>query len=384
MTHAELDHTEPRATREASTSPPILAGYTYRPEDAYAARDAGRLLTIRLETNRSCNLSCRYCYAQSGKSLQHENDYDTLCDVIRQAKDLGVHSVVVIGGGEPTLYPRFRDLISFIHSLDILPMIFTNCVKVTEDLAEFLYERNVSVMGKLDSLKPDVQDFLAGQDRAYDRIHRGLDNLLEAGFGDPEDPGELRLGASFVSCRMNLPEIADIWHFCRQRNIFPNMEVLTPTGRANETLPDQGLETDEIMDYKLKMLDIDRKHYGYDWLPYTPLAGSGCLQHLYSLYITIEGNVRPCAPTKFDEHAALKEDGVYPFNVTRMSLQDIFDSELFHYVRHIDSHLQGRCKSCEHLDQCIGCRGYAYSVGVNEGKSPREALSMGCLQCNKE
>ncbi len=372
-------------TAEASLiSPPVLAGYTYRPAEAYAARDEGRLLAIRLETNRSCNLSCRYCYAQSGQSLQDENDYETLRDVIRQANDLGVKSVVVIGGGEPTLHPRFEDLVSYIHRLGIRPMIFTNCVKVTEDLARFLYDKNASVMGKLDSLKPDVQDFLAGQDGAYDRIHRGLDNLLEAGFGEPDDPGELRLGASFVSCRMNLSEIGEIWHFCRDRNIFPNMEVLTPTGRAKETLPNQGLETDEIMDYKLKMLEIDRTHYGYDWLPYTPLAGSGCLQHLYSLYITIDGNVRPCAPTKFDEHPGLQENGVYPHNIGRSSLEDIFNSELFHYVRHIEAHLEGQCEGCEHLDQCIGCRGYAYSVGVNEGKSPREALRMGCLQCDKD
>ena len=385
MKHQEgSDQTIAEVAEGTVTSPPLLAGYTYRPEEAYAARDAGRLLAIRLETNRSCNLNCRYCYAQSGQSLQDENDYGTLCDIIRQAADLGVKSVVVIGGGEPTLYPRFRDLISFIHSLEIVPMIFTNCVKVTEDLAQFLHDRRATVMGKLDSLKPEVQDFLAGQNGAYDRIHRGLDNLLEAGFGEPEDPGELRLGASFVSCRMNLSEIADIWHYCRQSNIFPNMEVLTPTGRANETLPDQGLETDEIMDYKLKMLDIDRKHYGYDWLPYTPLAGSGCLQHLYSLYVTIEGNVRPCAPTKFDEHPDLNVDGQYPHNIRRSNLEEIHNSALFQFVRHIDSHLEGRCKGCQHLDQCIGCRGYAYSVGVNEGKSPREALRMGCLQCNKE
>ena len=369
---------------EGLSSPPVLTGYTYRPGEAYAARDDGRLLAIRLETNRSCNLDCRYCYAQSGQKLGNENHFETLCRVIRQAADLGVKSVVVIGGGEPTLHPRFRDIIPFIHSLAIRPMVFTNCIKMTPDLAQFLYDRNASVMGKVDSLEPDVQDFLAGQEGAYERIHRGLDNLLEAGFGNPADPGELRLGASFVSCRMNLAEIEEIWHFCRQRNIFPNMEVLTPTGRAKETLPEQGLETDEIMDYKLKMLDIDRKHYGYDWLPYTPLAGSGCLQHLYSLYVTIEGHVRPCAPTKFDQHPDLNEDGVYPHNIRRSDLQDIYSSDLFRYVRHIDEHLEGQCGECEHLDECIGCRGYAYSVGVDRGKSPREALRMECLQCDKE
>jgi radical SAM protein with 4Fe4S-binding SPASM domain len=229
-----------------------------------------------------------------------------------------------------------------------------------------------------------VQNYLAGRDNAYDHIHRGLANLLNAGFGEPEEPGKLRLGVSFVSCRMNLREIEDIWHFCRRRNIFPNMEVLTPTGRANDNLSNQGLGTDEIMEYKLKMLELDRDYYGYDWLPYTPLAGSGCLQHLCSMYVTIEGNVRPCGSTRFDEHPDLEEDGVYPHNVRRRSLEDIYHSDLFNYVRHIDRHLEGRCRGCEHLDECVGCRGYAYSVGVSRGKLPREALRMGCLQCNRE
>ena len=118
--------------------PPLLVGYTYDPEDARKARDENRLLAIRLETNRSCNLRCRYCYAQGGESLANELGYYTLAGVVRQAKELGVASVVVIGGGEPTIYPRFRDLVSLIHSLDIVPVVFTNTITMTTELARFL------------------------------------------------------------------------------------------------------------------------------------------------------------------------------------------------------------------------------------------------------
>jgi MoaA/NifB/PqqE/SkfB family radical SAM enzyme len=76
---------------------PVLAGYTYDPQEAFAARDQGRLLAIRLETNRSCNLKCRYCYAESGASLDNEMGYEVLSGVVRQASDLGALSVVVIG-----------------------------------------------------------------------------------------------------------------------------------------------------------------------------------------------------------------------------------------------------------------------------------------------
>lgn len=361
--------------------PPILVGYTYEPAEAYRARDQGRLLAIRLETNRSCNLRCRYCYALSGQSLRNELSLDVLADVVRQAKDLGAQSIVVIGGGEPTLHPEFRRLIALIHRLNMVPMIFTNAVKATPELAEFLYDCNASVMTKLDSLVSTRQDYLAGVDGAFTLMQRGIENLLGAGFGKPPDPHRLRLGASFVSCRANLGEIEDIWRFCRQRNIFPNMEVLTPTGRAKDELDGQGLTLEQIRQYKLRILELDRREYGFDWLPYTPLAASGCLQHLYSLYVTIEGNVRPCAPTKFDEHPSLRVNGVYPHNILRRPLAEIYRDELFRYVRNIDGHLQGRCCHCPHHQECIGCRGYVYSVGVNQGLQPRQALAGECLQC---
>ncbi len=364
--------------------PPVLRGYMYGAQEAHDARNSNRLLAIRLETNKSCNLRCRYCYAQSGEDSAKIADLNVLKRIISEAKELGIRSVVVIGGGEPTLHPNFRDLIVYIDSLGIIPMLFSNTVLMTEELAGFLYEHNASVMGKLDSLKPEVQDYLAGKKGAFEDIKKGLENLLNAGFSKPAESGELRLGVSFVSNKMNLEEIEEIWHFCRQNNIFPNMEILTPTGRANDELEDKLLTADEIKEYKLKLLEIDRKYYGYDWLPYTPITASGCLQHLYSLYINIEGNVRPCAPTKLDEHPALRIGGEYPYNINRMSLREIYDSDLFTYVRNIDKVLEGRCGNCEHLEECIGCRGYAYSVGVNNGIGPLEALRMECQQCFKE
>jgi radical SAM protein with 4Fe4S-binding SPASM domain len=365
------------------SQPPVLKGYMYGAKEAHETRNSNKLLAIRLETNKSCNLRCRYCYAQSGEDLAKIADFNVLKHMVSDAKEIGIRSVVVIGGGEPTLHPKFRELVAYIDSLGIIPMIFSNTVLITEELAGFLYEHNASVMGKLDSLKPEVQDYLAGREGAFLDIKKGLENLQMAGFSKPEEPGKLRLGVSFVSNKMNLEEIEDIWHYCRQNNIFPNMEILTPTGRANEELEDKLLTAVEIKEYKLRLLEIDRKYYGYDWLPYTPITASGCLQHLYSMYINIEGNVRPCAPTKLDEHPALKIDGEYPYNINRMSLKEIYDSDLFTYVRNIDRVLEGRCGNCEYREECIGCRGYAYSVGINNGVDPLEALRMECQQCFK-
>jgi AdoMet-dependent heme synthase len=381
MTESEKETTQSICKRY--TRPPILAGYTYDPEEAYKARDDNRLLAIRVETNRSCNLRCRYCYAQSGADLVDELEIGALEKVVSQAAELGAKSIVVIGGGEPTMHPEFRRLISFISGSGMIPMVFTNTINVTAELARFLYDNNASIMGKCDSLRAGVQDYLAGIKGSFEKIRAGLNNLIDAGFTKPDDPHRLRLGVSFVSCRMNLPEVENIWHYCRTNRIFPNMEVLTPTGRAFDMLKDQYLSTDEIKEHKLRLLEVDQKNYGYDWLVYTPLVASGCLQHLYSLYITLDGNVRPCAPTKFDQHPAFQKDGGYPYNVFRRSLNEIYHDPLFKYVRTIEKHLEGRCHNCEHLNECIGCRGYAYAVGINKGDGPLKALRAECQQCFK-
>jgi MoaA/NifB/PqqE/SkfB family radical SAM enzyme len=365
------------------SKPPILVGYTYEPEDAYAARDAGRLLSLRIETSRACNLRCRYCYAESGRALDDELPFDTLASVVSQAATLGARSVVIIGGGEPTIYPRFRELVEHVHGLSMTPVVFTNGVAVTRELAGFLHARGASVMTKLDSLDADLQDFLAGRKGAARLIRRGLENLLAAGFGRPEHPRLLRLGVSFVTNSDNLAESADIWRLGRRLNIFLNQEVLTPTGRAKRELAGKIISNEQVRANRLELLELDRREFGFDWLPYTPLPGSGCLQHLYSLYVTIQGDVRPCAPTKFDENPALFEAGTYPHNVRRRSLADIYHSDLFSYVRHIDRHLEGKCRGCEHNTECLGCRGFAYSEGVNAGLSPLAALRSEYSLCFK-
>ncbi|GEM_PF-3328629 len=77
--------------------PPELKGYMYGAQEAHEARKLNRLLAIRLETNKSCNLRCRYCYAQSGEDSVKVADFDVLKRIVSEAKELGIRSVVVIG-----------------------------------------------------------------------------------------------------------------------------------------------------------------------------------------------------------------------------------------------------------------------------------------------
>ncbi len=74
-------------------SSPFLLGYNFSPERAREARDKGKLLTMRTETSLMCNLACRYCNGTSGTPPPGEISFETIKDVITQARDLGAESV---------------------------------------------------------------------------------------------------------------------------------------------------------------------------------------------------------------------------------------------------------------------------------------------------
>ena len=102
--------------------------------------------------------------------------------LIYEAKELGAKSIVVIGGGEPTIYPKFKKIIKKIYELKMIPVIFTNTQTMNKKLSNFLFKYNVSVIIKLDSLKEDVQVKMVGVKGAYNNIQKGIKNLLDAGY----------------------------------------------------------------------------------------------------------------------------------------------------------------------------------------------------------
>jgi radical SAM protein with 4Fe4S-binding SPASM domain len=343
-------------------NPPKLEGYCYSGEEAREARDKGELRSVRTELSLKCNLRCSYCCNRSGDPLPDEIKFEKVIDVVDQAKDLNSKSVVIIGGGEPTIYPKFRELVEHVDSLKMVPVIFTNTQTMTRELAEFLYEHNVSVIIKLDSLDPEIQDAMVGVRGAYENIMQGLSNLQGVGYSGIQDPKRLKLGASFVVNKQNVAGIPDVWKFCRDHKIFPNLEMMIPNGQAKNS--QYILTQAEWRTLKTQLLEIDQREYGYNWLPYTPLAGAGCFQPMYNLYITASGDVRPCSSIHVKNAA----------NIRSQTLRQIMELPFFVRARNVDKHLKGKCGKCNNHAKCIGCRGLAYATETNKGTEPLNAL----------
>jgi MoaA/NifB/PqqE/SkfB family radical SAM enzyme len=306
---------------------PVLNGYTFSDDMIYEAVENKRLLSIHIEINSHCNLQCRYCHFRTNKSLNAEIDIAKLLRIVDKAKSLGALSVVITGG-EPTLHGGFKELIEFINKCQMIPVIFTNAISISQNSARFLYDNNVSVMARLDSFRPSVQDQLSGFSGSYVLIHAGLHNLFEAGFTNISDNEHLRLGISFISSRLNKSEIEEIWHFCRRNKVYPNFEVRQKKTDSDVNFEDL-LSEDEIEDFKVKLFEIDSQIYDYKQMFSSHQRSSVCLKPLYNFYVTVDGNVCPCLATRLNEPSYFSENGEYLFNINRLDLDDIFNSRIF-------------------------------------------------------
>jgi MoaA/NifB/PqqE/SkfB family radical SAM enzyme len=293
---------------------PLLRSYHFKLVACKEAAALGRLLTLRIDTNERCNLKCRYCAWDSERTLTREIDFRLLKKIIGEGERLGIKSVIIIGGGEPTLYYAFRDLIKYINDKNLIPVLITNATKITAETAAFLDENNASVCIKYDSIDSDVQDYLAGKEGYAAMQKTNLENLFRAyGVQDEASP---RIAISFVITKKNLDDCEKIWRFCRRNHYIPNPNIFNRRGRGLINAGDLEPTSDEVNRLFEQFEAIDAA-FGYKRAD-SELKEAPCLQHLYSVYMDVHGFVSPCPAVRFEE-----------FDIRNQSLEEIMQSKIF-------------------------------------------------------
>jgi MoaA/NifB/PqqE/SkfB family radical SAM enzyme len=94
------------------------------------------LLFAWLEVTGLCNEFCDHCYADSSPKGTHGtmavHDWTRTID---QLAEMGARDVQFIGG-EPTMYPRLRDLITHAHGAGLSVEVFSNMTHIRDELWE--------------------------------------------------------------------------------------------------------------------------------------------------------------------------------------------------------------------------------------------------------
>ncbi|WP_036612662.1 radical SAM/SPASM domain-containing protein [Oribacterium sp. P6A1] len=86
-----------------------------------------------------CNYNCLHCFhAADNTTLKDEFSREEAFHLLKEAQACGI-THVELTGGEPTMYPYFRDVVQEVHDLGMkLGCVVTNGSLMTEELAAFI------------------------------------------------------------------------------------------------------------------------------------------------------------------------------------------------------------------------------------------------------
>lgn len=194
-----------------------------RSGDAAALLPARAPLSINLDLTTACNFLCDHCVdleiLNTGISFEHGRLRDSLALMAER----GLRSVIVIGGGEPTVYPGFGDILGLIKDLGLQVGVVTNGSRL---------ERVTEVADRLDERDWVRLSLDSGSDELFQAMHRPrkavtLDQICEKVRQLKAANPKLRVGFSFII----------VWRDCEAHDvaIHENVhEIVLAARRARE------------------------------------------------------------------------------------------------------------------------------------------------------
>ena len=280
---------------------------------------------LHLEAALICNLVCEMCY-QSDPTLQgmikkapvKTMPWEVFTKVIDEAGARGCCAVVFAGRGEPTLNPRFVEMLKYCHDKGILDIKFnTNVMALTESKVRELLGMNafLTIVFSVD----------AGDKEVYERI---------------------RIGSDFNRILENIK----MFNRIRQEE-FPNSPVRT---RVNMTIfkAEQDIEQARALwaplvdEFSARNANSEQAGSVYqnnpDGTSRNVYPERICVALFTRLYVWSDGTINPC---ESDYLSCLKLG-----NAAQDSLYDLWNGPKMAQLR--TAHMSGKKNSCYPCANC--------------------------------
>lgn len=106
---------------------------------AYKNSAPNSIISTHISPEGHCNLSCAYC-SVSKRKVNERIDLDVIKNYVLTLKKYGLQAVILTGGGEPTLYPKFNELVRWLIGQNLSVALITNGTnidKVAQDLWDY-------------------------------------------------------------------------------------------------------------------------------------------------------------------------------------------------------------------------------------------------------
>jgi wyosine [tRNA(Phe)-imidazoG37] synthetase (radical SAM superfamily) len=169
-------------------------------------------VSINLDLTTACNYACDHCVDFEILNTGAKYEHESLMASLEQLARRGLKSVIVIGGGEPTVYPKFAEVIGRMKDLGLQLGIVTNGTGMA---------RILDVADRFDARDWIRLSLDSGSDETFQRMHKPkkkitLDEIC-AGIPPVKDKNPApRIGFSYIivwkGCEANDTAIVENVH----------------------------------------------------------------------------------------------------------------------------------------------------------------------------
>lgn len=91
----------------------------------YKNGDPNTIISTHISPEGACNLKCPYC-SVTYRDTHSRIPMEIIQDYVTKLKTRGLKAVILTGGGEPTAYKHFNDLVRWLKSQDLSVALITN------------------------------------------------------------------------------------------------------------------------------------------------------------------------------------------------------------------------------------------------------------------
>lgn len=300
-----------------------IKGFDFTEKEIKKTIKNNKLLQISVNISRRCNFRCLYCLMNGGIPKKNELTNNEIKRVLEEAKELGAKTWYIAGDGEPLLLNGIDDLIDYANELGMWVVLATNGELLTEERAKKLKSKDISIVTKFNAFDKEIFDYLVRYKSTFVKfdglyVPKGVASLIQTGYNQSTPT---RAGIETVVTTKNIKEIPKVYDFAKKYNLYSNIEMMLPIGRAEQH--QELIPTDKDIEALYNKLDLKSDRcFVKDKKDFSHYAGIDCSMRIrYSLYTNSRGDVYLC----FSQHPKLSTG----MNVRNFNLKEIVTKRKF-------------------------------------------------------
>jgi len=316
-------------------------------------------LVSLLEITRKCNLKCKHCYnykldTRNERIELRINEFEL---IMQKLVDGGINQFILTGG-EPLLFKnlgssfevmrKYQDLLISINTNGTL-LLKKDILKIFLDNKDLITQLNISI----ESANAVIHDFIRGKGQ-FNNILKVLELCSQEEF-------PLLVNTTIGS--YNIGSIESIFSLMDKYEIYNvNFGLYIPwhsdiKGLKPLTRDQANLICDVLLEKAENGWNIQTCSMPYLKFFSPGIEGMCCSLFRELFTVNAKGELTVCMMDDFKVGSVLELD-----------LDQLMKNEIareFLHPENLRTKIEGKCKTCEKFEECLGCRFIAYAVTQN-------------------